>query len=249
MEPVAQTVWRLEFARKAAISRELEDRLRDEKARHDRREIELADDRRDNNEMAELLTAVLASAEQIEAFTVKLDRYDTATVDALMQNEQDLAVVRERIETMLLEAHTLPDGRRVFKTRDGERVFDEHGTEMKAEEIDPNVIADTKTRWEVYRDTRNAEKALVDERHQLLEFQQKIDDARERLEDPELTEKELKALEAELGEAAPDRVRKTLQRDQPKADKADPVNDTPSIADNEGRLTRQAGLSLGPSGP
>lgn len=249
MEPVAQTVWRLEFARKAAISRELEDRLRDEKARIERREKDQAEDRREDREMAELLTAVLASDERIEAFTAKLDRYDVATVDALMQNEQDLAVVRERIETMLLEAHTLSDGRRVFKTRDGQRVFDENGTELKANEIDPNTISDKKTKWEDFQEAHQTRDALVDERRQLLEFQGKIDDARERLEDPELTEDELKALDKELGEAVPDRVRKTLERDERKADRAEPANDAPSLADGVDCLTRQVAPSFGPGTP
>lgn len=207
-EPLLQTAWRLEFARKAAISRELEDRLRDEKARRDKREKELADNRRENAEIADLIVAVLASEAEIEAFKVKLDIYDAATVDALMQNEEELTAVRERIQDMLLEAHTLPDGRRVFKTRDGQRVFDEHGTEMKAEEIDPRSIDDRKTRWEDWQEIRAKETALVEERGELLAYQQKLDEARERVDDPELTKNELDALDKEHADAMPERVRR-----------------------------------------
>lgn len=214
MEPLTQIIVRHEFARKAAISRELEDRLADEKRIRDKKKED--QERQGIEQETDLLTAVhmvLASDEQIEAFTVKLDEYDAATVEALMANEQDLQAVRERIQTMLLEAHTLPDGRRVFKTRDGMQVFDEFGQEIKAEELRPDQISDDKEKWEDYLGAKDEEVRLAEERKELIEFQEKLDDARERLDDPKLTEQELEALDKELGEAMPDRVKTVLGHD------------------------------------
>ena len=81
------------FARKAEITRELQMRIAEEL-----RARELAD-REKNREKQEAATweyvaAVLASEAQIEAFTEKLDRYDTATVEALMENEEALIETR-----------------------------------------------------------------------------------------------------------------------------------------------------------
>src|SRR5688572_6312748 len=146
---IAPSPWRVEFARKAAIARDLEQRLRNEKLLKDKREREQRDASTDEHaDFLAVVDLVLASDHRIEAFTVKLDALDAATVAALMQNEEALIAVRERIATMLLAAHVLPDGRRVFKTRDGTEVFDEFGTAVSAEEITPDQIADDKPRWE-----------------------------------------------------------------------------------------------------
>lgn len=164
--------------------------------------------------MLALAELVLASEQQIEAFTVKLDTWDTATVEALMQNEEELLAVRERIASMLLDSHVLPDGRRVFKTRDGTKVFDEFGSEILPDVLSPDDIANDKARWEDLLEARLSANTLEREREELLAYQEKLDDARERLDDdPALTEDDLAALEDELGEAMPARVTAILNRE------------------------------------
>ncbi|MEQ1953652.1 hypothetical protein [Mesorhizobium sp. CN2-181] len=244
MEPVAQSLWRLEFARKAAVTRELEERLRDDKQLKDRREKDKSEDQREDGELA-AIAEVLASNTEIADFGVKLDTYDAATVDALMANDVDLQAVRDRIEDMMLEAHTLPDGRRVFKTRDGTKVFDENGAELKPEEVDPLEIDNRKPRWEDLLDAKREEAELVDERRDLIEFQEKLDGARERLDDPALTKDELDALDKELGDAMPERVKATLDRDNDR-----PKPEAEAAIDVELRaVPRGASLPTGPAGP
>ena len=211
---VAPSVWRLEFARKAAIARDLEQRLRDERRSKDKREKEERETRAaEQSGLLSMVEFVLASEQHIEAFAVKLDALDAATVEALMQNEQALIAVRERIAAMLIDAHVLPDGRRVFKTRDGTEVFDEFGTAVSAEEITPEEIHDDKPVWEDFAAELERDAALQREREELLAFQEQLDTARERLDDPALTEDELSALEDELGAVAPERVTAILNRD------------------------------------
>ena len=46
------------------------------------------------------------------------------------------------------QAYLLPDGRRVFKTEDGSRVFDEHSIEVT--DFDPETIEDWRPRREAF---------------------------------------------------------------------------------------------------
>ena len=212
MEPILETLWKLEFARKAAISREQEQRLIKELNFKRQTEEREEKEKRDEERFERVVEQMFATASDIANITATLDSYDTAAVEALMQNEADLKAVREKIDEMLLEAHTLPDGRKVFKTRDGKHVFDESGAELKADEIDPKRIDDRKPRWEDFQDARKEEQRLEQERDDLHEYQGKLDKARDRLDDPNLTKKELDALDKELGNTMPDRVRANLPK-------------------------------------
>lgn len=229
MVVIVPSSWRLEFARKAAMAHDLEKRLRDEKLVKEKREKEERDTSADEQaDMLAIVELVLATTDQIDAFTVKLDAYDAATIEALMLNEEELVAVRERIASMLLDAHVLPDGRRVFKTRDGTQVFDQYGSEIAPDELAPEEIADDKPRWEDWLHDQTEEMRLVEERQDLLAFQEKLDDTRERLEDPALTAEDLSALEDELGEAAPDRVKELLGHPEP-APKQERVQDAGAV--------------------
>ena len=150
---------------------------------------------------------VLASDMQIAQFEAKLDTYDTATVAALMQNQQQLDAVRARITAMLQQAYVMEDGRRVFKTEDGTQVFDEHGAEVLPDELNPDLISGDRPTAEAYFKDINLEKALEAERTEILEFQEKVDNARDQISDGDITEAELEALEAELEDALPNAVR------------------------------------------
>lgn len=155
---------------------------------------------------AMMATAVIATELQIKAFELTLDQYETATVEALIANQEALDVVRERIDVILMQAHVLDDGRRVFKTEDGTQVFDEFGEKVGPEIIDPDEVDDSKTTWEEYAQAREAEQALASERSQLIEFQQKLDEARDEIADGQITVDELNDLEAQLDQLAPPAV-------------------------------------------
>lgn len=111
---------------------------------------------------------------------------------------------------MLGDAHVLPDGRHVFKTRDGLSVFDEHGEQLGQDQINPGEIADHRTPWEVFAAQRAAEARLIREREEILRFQQRIDATRERLDDKDLTQRELEELSADLEQSAPAAVRREM---------------------------------------
>lgn len=244
MESLAQKSARFEFARRAEISAELRQRLLMEmnvrvRAEQDKsaREIE----RRRDAEFVMALQGALAPPQKIADFTVKLDRYDTATVQALMDNERDIRDVRGKIDGMLLKAHVLPDGRRAFATEDNSKVFDEFGAEIRAEDLSPAAIDPRAPKWEQYDAAGKQLQGLVSERKELIDYQEKLDRARERTKDPKLTEDELSALDKELGQSMPDRVRKLSGEQKPDqqrdlASDPTPDNATPDMDRNRSAM-------------
>ncbi len=145
MEPAPLRFYRIEFAKRA------EWRGEDERRALDQFKQKQKDDRKhereheaEQNAFVDMAFVVMATDTELADFNVTLDAYDAATVDALMENEEHLKAVRQELKILLDQAYVLPDGRRVFKTEDGTRVFDEQGVEVK--DIDPDAIED----WRPY---------------------------------------------------------------------------------------------------
>lgn len=167
------------------------------------RKEELRDDTADLMDFA----MVAVSDAEISEFRLELEQYDTATIAALQQNETELNLSRERLEKLFGEAYVLPDGRRVFKTQDGEHVFDEHGQEVPEDVIRAGEIEDFRPKWEDAQPEIEHHKTLLQERTELLEYQNKLDDARERLDTGDMSRKEFDALRDELKADMPEAVR------------------------------------------
>lgn len=243
--------WREEFALAASLKREeILQRERMAQFAAQQRQItiekQIQEKRREQEFMA-VMEAIVPPA-RITEYQVKLDRYDTKTVEALMDNEQAREFVREKIDTMLGQAHTLPDGRRVFKTIDGQRVMDEHGQELDRETIDPQRIDDKRPKWEMFKDALDERTRLAQEREKLLDYQGKLDQARARLDNGEITEGELKEMDDRLAKDMPDAVRKKLGMDEPKPDSAPKSEQrSPELPNNMDAMMRQTGL--GPAAP
>jgi hypothetical protein len=128
--------WTQAFAKSAAYRREQElfarsvERRQKEERESDRIEGDLDD-------LAAM--TVLATETDIDTFRVKLDAYDAANTAALMENDRLRDIAQAKVDDLLNDAFVLPDGRRAFKTKDG-RVFDEHGLQLGADDIDPDLI-------------------------------------------------------------------------------------------------------------
>lgn len=192
--------WKKEFARSAAyraeqirFSREA-DRQRKETLRVDKTDDDLSD-------LA--ISVTLASDSQVLRLQTKLSDYRTATVESLMENERQLVEVRRRLDDMLSKAYVLPDGRRVFKTEDGLRVFDEHGVELGTDDINPDEIEDWRPRANGYLKDLKVEHALIEDREERLELLERIDAAEARIEAGDLTVEDIADIERELDAFAP----------------------------------------------
>ena len=79
-------------------------------AREQREHKEHLEDKADEAFLEFATSVILATQAEIEAFQVKLDTYDEATVKALMINQEALDAVNAEILDMLSRAHKLDDG-------------------------------------------------------------------------------------------------------------------------------------------
>ncbi len=176
------------------------------KSRHEHQRREDIQAKQEDNFTAFASEVIMATEAQIQAFEIKLDSYDQATVAALMENQEQLDVVRSEIAAMLARAYVLEDGRRVFKTEDGTQVFDEFGAEVGTDEVDPLQIDDSLPTWEAFSAKNDLEQSLEAERADIFEFQEKLDAAREQIADGDISEADLEALDADLLDAMPPAV-------------------------------------------
>lgn len=161
------------------------------------------------NDTADLgdLAATMVTAEQAEVFRLELDAYQVATIEALEINREALDSARERLAETLEEAHTLDDGRRVFKSEDGLHVIDEFGNQVSSDIITPEEIPNSAPSAEEFLQQRLNVSALETQQTELLDYQSDLDDAVERLDSGKLTVSEYDDLRADLRDAAPEAVR------------------------------------------
>lgn len=259
MRTILPRSWKDEFAFAAAAKREelahKEKMARlDEQDWHHRKKREAAENRYDD-ETWTLIEIFLASTESIAEFRLQLDDYDAKTVEALMENREALEAIRGHINELLDEAYVLPDGRRVFKTRDGSHVYDEHGTELSIEEIDPAEITGSHPFWETYHAARQTEAALEKQREKLIVYQNKLDDAREHLDNGGITQDELSRMKIDLANDMPETVREKLGLRPVQADTPPTREATATTAPEAGASTdldalkRQIGFTAAPAGP
>ena len=167
----------------AAVFHRFQQMQRDDRKRRER-EDKVEDSGSDLLDMA----GVIVSSAEINAFRLEIDSYQTATIEGLYANETALALIRAQKEELLMRAHVLSDGRRVFKSEDGIRVLDEFGEELDGSIIDPDEIDNSRPYWEIYEPIFDEESRWVQERAELLDYQTKLDDAQERLDAGEIFE-------------------------------------------------------------
>lgn len=211
MPPVKS--WKTEFARstEAERYREILRRANEEAKKRDRDDVE---ERKASDDVALFQAAIeLATPTEMHEFELTLVHYDNAIYDALIENEKLLDEERQKLVEMYEKAHVLPDGRRVFESEDGLRVFAEDGTELSTETITPEEIEDWLPKAEAVFAQRDAVEGLVEERGAILAYQTAVSDARELAEGGELTKDELADLKKSLEEKMPERVREHLPDD------------------------------------
>ncbi|MGH1330672.1 MAG: hypothetical protein ACRBBK_07305 [Paracoccaceae bacterium] len=186
--------------------------------------------------------AIMATEVQLVKFEAKLDRYDEATVKALMENQELLDAVNARIDAMLEQAYVMEDGRRVFRTEDGTQVFDEHGTEVSSLVLDPQLIDPALPSWEAYSADITIQTELTAERTAILDYQERLDVAREEIDGGEISEADLEALDADLLDAMPDAVRANVPGLEPSEPEqaVQPVDGVPQVTVQANQLAASA---------
>ena len=216
--------WKESFSRAAdhrhAVIRRRENELeRDRRERQEARKDRQHDDANDAGVVT--VAVVLATTEQIDAFNTQLDDTDAALVEALTENCEALRQARARLEEILGRAHRLPDGRAVFRTEDGLRVISETGDDI-TDIIAPDEIDPTRPTWEAFDTVVQEQATLHAEQEDLLDYQRRVDEARDRVADGDLTTDELDDLQAGLEQHMPEAVRSRLA-DQDLAETPEPA--------------------------
>lgn len=179
-------------------------------AKEHRKQKELVEDKAEETFIAVASAVIVATEIEIKAFQQKLDQYDTLTVQALMDNQEALAVVEHQIEAMLNRAHRMEDGRRVFKSEDGTWAVDQDGQRLDPDIDDIPSIPETRDTAEAYLEQLERKQALMQERKKLVEFQEKLDKAREHSSQGGFTKDELDELEADIEMSMPQLLRNKI---------------------------------------
>lgn len=189
-----------------------------------------------SDEMQTLLLARIVSAvspREYQQLTERLGTHQEALIEALQENREALDASDARLEMMLGQAYVLEDGRRVFKTEDGLRVFDEHGRQVGDSEIDPDRIDDWRPRAETYLQERDQNISLRQTQEQLHDYQSRLDSAQSRLDEGNLSRAEYDELN-DLMMHAPSAVRAKLPSADPAYQRQSSIGGQATTFDLEG---------------
>ena len=190
---------------------ELRRRLLFRKQREFRIEAEFIADQKDGNVKAfAASTAALATPIELEEFSAELNILDVATISAILHNQEILQRLYRERDAMLDNAYMLEDGTRVFKSEDGARVFDEHGDLVSDEVIHPDEIPDHHTKAEPYLNILSGIKKHKAIESELIAYQEKLDEARQRVDSREMTKQELEKYKVNLQRDMPIEVKRQL---------------------------------------
>ena len=229
MQIIPAKSWKLDFARSAEPERfrELVRRAQEETRKKDKEKQ--AEAEAEAEAAFDLL--IMATAAELAAFDVTINHSEVATYEALIENERLLDLARREREEMLQKAYTLPDGRRVFESEDGLKVFDEDGNELDATVITPEEIEDWRPRHEAFQVANDNVKDLVAQRSEIIAYQERLELAREQVKNGEISQSDLKDIERELAAEMPDAVRDQLPPDlQPERDLDEDNKPRPTVA-------------------
>jgi hypothetical protein len=166
--------------------------------------------------IASFMRTVMATQERIAEFQRKLDMLERASYEALIENEERLAAARDELDRIREQAMevTMPDGTAAKVYRDGDKVRDDDGTEVSPEIIRPDDISPGRPDWQQRRAIGNEIDDLARQRRDIIEFRERLDQAREKSSGDQIVEEELSVLEKELGDM-PEPVTRHLPSDSP----------------------------------
>jgi len=185
-------------------------------AARDQRDRKAEIEERAEDDFIDLVSSVILATEiEVQEFQAKLDTYDEATVKALMENQEAMDLVQTQIDDMLSDTHVLEDGTRVFKSEDGTWAVDENGDRLNPQTQDIDQIPQTKHTAEEYLGAKGEHKQLIQERQSILDYQEKLDDARERSNAEDFSKEELDTLDKELEAEMPMAVKRQLPNYDP----------------------------------
>lgn len=214
-------------------------------SRHKQEQKELRQEQADESFLELATSVILADQIEVEAFKVELDTYDALTVEAIMENREILEELYLQRDEALENSHQLDDGTHVFKSEDGIRVYDKEGNQLAHATIDPDQIPDHHTTHEAWQDitTKINKHEIIDQK--LLDYQDKLDTTRERLENKEISEEEFKELKDSVEKGMPIEIRRKLPDYDPSQETNLRSGFTASAAVEQGAKLAPSDMSIG----
>lgn len=205
----------LELVRETKASEakaELEDGFRRQGERIEKRKDQVE---ADQSKPTDVIIAALVLdnpryAARLKQLNTRLETHQSAVIDALLENQERLDKADERLQQLLSEAYVLPDGRRVFKSENGITVIDEYGDGVSADELDPHMIDDRYPTAETWLAAKEHHRKLSAEREELLDYQDRLDQAQQLIDQGDLNEEDFDDLDALMNDDVPNAVRQRL---------------------------------------
>jgi len=127
-----------------------------------------------------------------------------------MENTEALALIQDQLDAMLDRAFIMEDGRKVFKSEDGTWAVDQDGNKLDPEVDSIEAIPQTQDTAETYLEALEEKQRLEQERQELHDFQDKLDNTREPSNSDDFSKEELDELEKELEADMPQAVKQRL---------------------------------------
>ena len=153
------------------------------------------------------MTIVLANQADLQSFQNMLDDYETKATQRILelQNQLDQQLSKQR--EMLENAYVLPDGRRVFKYKDENKVIDEFGKNVSSDVIDANKIPDHHPHGEAYKANIDNIAQTRKDTKETIKFRDRVNEMQEELEQGKVSKDRLEDLKSEFDDIIPDSLR------------------------------------------
>lgn len=197
---------------------------------HEAQKLE-AQEQAEDTDLGLASVAIEATENQIAAFNARMDYYEArldrlegkldlrgeAITKAMIENRGRYDQLIDQREQILEVSHTLEDGRKVFKSADGQTVHFEDGSLVPDYIITPNQLPDDNHPYEALEKVEQGIKALEDEfaeleraeadieivRDRILNARDKIAEGRDAAKGEGITPDDLDALDEEINELMP----------------------------------------------
>lgn len=170
-------------------------------------------ERKEREEQKRFSEQMEALREQTKQFQEQMDRLDQACAEALLENDEKLRIAREELDRIREHAYeiTMPDGTVAKVYRDGDTVRNDGGEEISQELVKPADVSDDPMQWTHRKEAKETVDRLEQARQHILQYQQKIEVAKERQQAGGLSGEDLEKATAELKRAMPDEVRSKFE--------------------------------------
>lgn len=163
------------------------------------------------DELAEFVLSEMLTTQR-DMLLRRIDMLDRASFEALVETEKKLVQAREDLDRLRDNAYQLPDGTKVYRTEDGAAVYDDDGNRLGNDVIDPAAIPDNKPTWEDRQRRGERVDQFQRERRDIQDYRDRLDRARDKLGDDDLSSDDIEGVEQGIDETMPQSVRRHYDR-------------------------------------